>query len=70
MIALLRDMGRHPSGRIGFTIVALFVLAAALAELGFTPYDPLAQDRLARLQGPSGTHLFGTDLFGDRKSVV
>ncbi len=64
MIDLLRDIARHPSGRIGLVIVAVFVLAAVLAEIGLTPYDPLSQDRIARLQGPSAAHLLGTDLFG------
>lgn len=64
MTALLRDILRHPSGRIGATIVVVFLLAALLAELGLTPYDPLGQDRLARLKGPSAAHVLGTDLFG------
>ncbi len=45
-------------------IVALFVLAGVMGEAGLTPYDPLGQDRIARLQAPSGAHWFGTDLFG------
>lgn len=64
MSALLRDIVRHPSGRIGFAIVALFAVAAIIAELGLAPYDPLEQNRIARLQGPSSAHVFGTDLFG------
>jgi peptide/nickel transport system permease protein len=64
MTQLLKDIARHPSGRIGFTIVTIFVVAAILAEFGLTPYDPLGQDRIARLQAPSATHVFGTDLFG------
>jgi peptide/nickel transport system permease protein len=64
MIEILRDIARHPSGRIGFTIVAVFLFAAILAELGLAPYDSLEQDRIARLQAPSQAHLFGTDLFG------
>ncbi len=44
--------------------MAAFTLAAVLAEFGLTPYDPLGQDRIARLQAPSVAHLFGTDLFG------
>lgn len=64
MTPLLRDILRHPSGRIGATIVVVFLLAALLAELGLTPYDPLGQDRLARLKGPSAAHVLGTDLFG------
>ncbi|GKY88467.1 ABC transporter permease [Sinisalibacter aestuarii] len=61
---MLRTIFKHPSGRIGLTIIGIFVLAALLGKLGITPHDPLMQDRLARLQGPSAQHLFGTDLFG------
>lgn len=61
---LLKDIARHPSGRIGLLIVAVFVAAAILGEAGLTPYGPLTQDRIARLQPPSAAHWFGTDLFG------
>ena len=46
------------------TIIAILLVTAILAEFGLMPYDPLSQDRTARLQGPSAAHLFGTDLFG------
>lgn len=61
---LFKDILRHPSGRLGLIIVVGFVLAGALGEAGLTPYGPLTQDRIARLQAPSGAHWFGTDLFG------
>lgn len=61
---MLRTIFKHPSGRIGLTIIVVFVLAALLGKIGLTPHDPLVQDRLARLQGPSAAHIFGTDLFG------
>ena len=64
MIELLKDIARHPSGRIGLIIVAGFILAGLLGELGLSPYDPLAQDRIARMQSPSAAHWLGTDLFG------
>ena len=64
MTSLLRDIARHPSGRIAVLILAVFIAAGVLGQLGITPYDPLAQDRLSRLQGPSAAHWFGTDLFG------
>ena len=64
MTALLKDIARHPSGRIGLIIFAIFFIAAVLGKTGLTPYDPLVQDRIARLQGPSAAHWFGTDLFG------
>lgn len=46
------------------TIVVLFVVVAALVAPALLPYDPEAVDRLARLRGPSGEHLLGTDQFG------
>lgn len=64
MMELFKDILRHPSGRLGLIIVAVFVVAGALGEAGVTPYGPLTQDRIARLQAPSGAHWFGTDLFG------
>jgi peptide/nickel transport system permease protein len=48
---------------LGSAIVALWVLVAFLAPW-LAPYDPIAQDVPARLQGPSLAHLFGTDNFG------
>lgn len=54
----------HPSGRIGGIIVILGFAVGLLGLLGLTPYDPLAQDRIARLQPPSAAHCMGTDLFG------
>lgn len=64
MISLLKDIARHPSGRIGFVIMVVFLGAAILGGLGLTPFDPLFQDRIARLQPPSGAHWMGTDMFG------
>jgi len=60
----LRGLLRHSAGRIGLVIIVVFTLAAILGLLGVTPHDPLAQDRLARLQPPGGAYLMGTDLFG------
>lgn len=64
MTAFVRDLLKHPSGCVGILIMAVFLCAAVLAELGLTPHDPLAQNRIARLSAPDITHLFGTDLFG------
>lgn len=64
MMQFLKDLARHPSGRIGLLILAVFVLAGVAGKAGLTPFNPVAQDRLARLQGPSLTHLLGTDMFG------
>jgi peptide/nickel transport system permease protein len=61
---LLGALMGHMSGRIGLTIIGLCLLAAILGAAGLTPYDALAQDRLARLQPPSAAHWMGTDMFG------
>jgi len=49
--------------RLGAVIVTLWVVIALFAPW-IAPYDPIAQDMSARLQGPSLAHLFGTDNFG------
>ncbi|MDO1585320.1 ABC transporter permease [Rhizobium oryzicola] len=64
MADLLRGLLRHPSGRIGGAIVALYIIVAVLAHLGVTPYDPIQQFRIDRLKPPSGAHWMGTDMFG------
>ncbi|MGR3660655.1 MAG: ABC transporter permease [Paracoccaceae bacterium] len=64
MTRVLRAIFNHPSGKIGGTIVLVFLLIAVLSELGITPYDPLKQFRIDRMQGPSSTLWLGTDLFG------
>lgn len=63
-MSLIGSLLRHMSGRIGLIIIGVFLLAALLGVSGLTPYDPLAQDRLARLQAPSAAHWMGTDMFG------
>lgn len=63
-MSLIGSLLRHMSGRIGLIIIGVFLLAALLGASGLTPYDPLAQDRLARLQAPSAAHWMGTDMFG------
>lgn len=45
-------------------VTFLFVVAFALLAPVLAPYDPLEQDILARLQGPSAAHWFGTDSYG------
>lgn len=63
-MSFLGALLRHGSGRIGASVIALFAVAAILGLTGLTPHDPLAQDRLARLQAPGPTYWMGTDLFG------
>ncbi|MFC5939354.1 ABC transporter permease [Corynebacterium choanae] len=48
---------------VGGVLVTLVVLMALVATVA-TPYDPVHAIAEDRLQGPSWTHLFGTDQFG------
>ncbi len=64
MQKLFRAFLRHPSGRIGLTIIALYLLAAILGTLGLTPHDPLKLFAIDRLKPPNATYWFGTDLLG------
>ena len=61
---MLRAIAKHPSGRIGAIIIALYVVAAILGAVGVTPHDPIQQFRIDRMKGPSLTYLMGTDLLG------
>src|SRR3990172_4732790 len=55
---------RHHAGiRVGLGLTSVITLAA-IASFIYTPYDPLAMDVAARLQGPSTLHLLGTDHYG------
>jgi peptide/nickel transport system permease protein len=58
--ALRYLMRRDP---VACLLVAVFVLVALLAPV-IEPYSPTSVDVLARLEGPSSTHLLGTDQFG------
>jgi peptide/nickel transport system permease protein len=53
----------RPLLRFATMFVALELALAILAPL-VAPYDPLRQDVLARLKGPSLAHWLGTDQFG------
>lgn len=59
----LRQLVRNRAGMIGLTIIVLVTFVAIFAPL-IAPYDPYQINRLDRLQGPSWTHLLGTDEFG------
>lgn len=54
---------RHPLLAIALVLVALQTVLVAAAPW-VSPYDPLQQDVLARLKGPSAAHWLGTDQFG------
>ena len=59
----LRRVWFIPAGRFGLLISGLIVLAAVSAPL-ITPVGPQVQVRGAELQGPSRSHIFGTDHVG------
>src|SRR3954452_9743396 len=54
---------RTPSFVAGISILGLIVLAAAAAPL-ITNHDPIQQDLLATLQGPSSSHWLSTHELG------
>lgn len=53
----------HPGTRIGGALLTVVLCGAVFAPL-FTSYDPIQIAPEQRLQGPSATHLLGTDLYG------
>lgn len=60
---LARRLMRHRSFRIGFCIVAMLVVAAALAPV-ITSGDPTGMQIRFRFHPPSWQFPFGTDMFG------
>ena len=60
---VLNRLVKDPMGLIGLVIVTSFVVIALFADV-LAPYDPVKIDILNKLQGPSLTHLFGTDQLG------
>lgn len=61
--SVLARLVRRPAGAISLGLVTALVLVAVFAPY-LAPYNPAAQDIPARLQGPSGAHLLGTDELG------
>jgi peptide/nickel transport system permease protein len=61
--SVVARLARRPAGLFGLVVVIGLGLAAAFAPL-VAPYDPAAQDIVNRLQGPSQSHLLGTDHLG------
>jgi peptide/nickel transport system permease protein len=58
------QMVRTATGALGIVIVTIYVLVALFGALGLTPYSPLEQHRIDRLQGPDRTYWMGTDILG------
>jgi peptide/nickel transport system permease protein len=52
------------SGVIGAIFILIMLTISILSALGLTPHDPLIQDPVNALQGPSAQYWFGTDQFG------
>ncbi|MGI9319218.1 MAG: ABC transporter permease [bacterium] len=63
MIDVLKRIIREPLGLVGLVLVVLMVLSALLAGV-IAPYDPIGLNIMDRLQGPSASHLLGTDQLG------
>lgn len=63
MINLIKRISHEPLGLIGLVLVVLIVISAVLASV-IAPYDPIALNIIDRLQGPSASHLLGTDQLG------
>ena len=61
--AVSRLVRRSPAGVIGLAIVVAMILIAAIGPQ-FAPYPPDAPDYAHARQGPSASHLGGTDDFG------
>ena len=49
-MGLVSAVARHPSGRIGGTIILAFLIIAGLGAVGLTPHDPLKQFVVDRLK--------------------
>ncbi len=61
--SILARLAGRPTGLAGLVVVIVLGLAAAAAPL-VAPYDHAAQDIANRLQGPSQSHVLGTDHLG------
>lgn len=62
-VDVTRGVAASWTGTVSLVLVGLVLLAVLFAPL-LAPYDPLAQDIAARLQGPSSAHWLGTDSLG------
>jgi peptide/nickel transport system permease protein len=60
---MMKRIAADPLGLLGLVLVTLMVVSALFAAL-IAPYDPIALNIMDRLQGPSWSHLLGTDQLG------
>ena len=63
MKEVIKRVAADPLGLMGLCLVTFMVLSAILASL-IAPYNPIALNIMDRLQGPSWSHLLGTDQLG------
>jgi peptide/nickel transport system permease protein len=61
--ALFQVFNANKTSWVGLIVFAAIVLMALLAPW-ISPYDPIDQDIIARLNPPSAEHWFGTDAYG------
>lgn len=52
------------SGIVGALLVLIMITLSLISAFSLAPHDPLEQNPMDALQGPSGTYWFGTDQFG------
>ena len=57
-----RRFRRNKQAMVGMCMLLLMIFSAIFASV-ISPYDPLQQDIINRLQPPSAAHFFGTDIF-------
>ena len=62
-VTIRRFLRNNPLALLGILIFLAWILISIFAP-AIAPYAPLQQDIVNRLQGPSGTHWFGTDQLG------
>jgi peptide/nickel transport system permease protein len=55
---------KSTSGVVGAVLVLIMLVISICAALGIVPHDPLVQNPMDALKGPSSTYWFGTDQFG------
>jgi peptide/nickel transport system permease protein len=61
--AFFRAFRSNITATIG-AVLFLSIVVLAIAAPWITPYDPIGQDMLVRMEGPSAAHWLGTDFFG------
>lgn len=55
---------RSVSGVVGLALVAIMIAASLASAFHIMPHDPLFQNPIDALKGPSAQYWFGTDQFG------